>query len=79
MPCRVSGNVIICSRNERSKPCVSCGRPSSKLCDYPLRGANVGQTCDRAICVKCTVHQEPDFDFCPTHAAMLTPEGKLVL
>jgi hypothetical protein len=34
---------IACSRGNRRKRC-KCGRPSTKLCDYPLRGPKQGQT-----------------------------------
>ena len=70
---------FICTRGNRSKPCAICGRPHTKLCDYPLHGAKAGKTCDRPLCERCAVHQEPDVDFCPTHAAMMTEEGKLKL
>lgn len=80
MPCRTDGGVIICGRGHRRKPCCSCGKPSSKLCDYPLRGRLSGKTCDRPICDVCAVKIDPkqDVDFCPTHAAMLD-KGKLKL
>lgn len=85
MPChhvKLPGGVtaIVCgSRRLSGKPCVGCGRPSTKLCDYPMRGVKAGQTCSRPVCDKCAVHQDPDVDFCPTHGRMLTAEGKLTL
>lgn len=75
MPCRTIdlGNgayAIACTRGRNPKPCCSCGRPSSKLCDFPLKGNTTGQTCDRPICEKCAKHVPPDTDYCPTHAQM---------
>lgn len=78
---------IICSRGNRRRPppCVACGKPSTLLCDYPLRGKKQGRTCDRALCDQCTKRgaatqlgaigggfREVDtFDLCPTHARMV--------
>ena len=77
--CTRGGYAIVCTRGKSSKPCVNCGKHGSKLCDYPLTGAKKGSTCDRSLCERCAVHQEPDLDFCPTHARMLTADGKLRL
>lgn len=64
--------IFICRRGRhRPAPCVVCGKESSKLCDFPLRGAKAGKTCDRALCARCAVNQPgKDRDFCPTHAGM---------
>jgi hypothetical protein len=62
---------IACSRGRRpAKPCCSCGRVSSLLCDYPLRGEKQGKTCDRALCAKCTWRPRVGVDYCPAHRAM---------
>jgi hypothetical protein len=72
MPCYAFkiGNAtgFICTPRERSKPCKYCGRPSSKLCDYPLRGAKAGKTCDIPMCDRCATHIDPDSDYCKAHA-----------
>lgn len=60
------GYAIVC-RRDRRKPCIVCGRPSSKLCDFPLTGGKAGKTCDRPLCVRCAVHVGTDSDFCPSH------------
>jgi len=68
MPCDItkdeSGQVtrIVCSRRSTPK-CKFCGKPSSKLCDYPVGTG----TCDAQICRACTTHIEPDTDYCPNH------------
>ena len=59
---------FVCTRNHRSKPCSVCGRPMSRLCDYRLRGAKAGKTCDRPLCERCAVRVGPDRDLCPAHA-----------
>jgi hypothetical protein len=49
---------FICSRGRaRTRPCVECGTPSTKLCDYPLEGKRKGKTCDRPLCDACAVTQ----------------------
>jgi len=78
MPCEVkrgptgSIDVIICRRGQRSKPCASCGRPSTKLCDYPLTGSRIGETCSRPLCDACatTVGRKggATIDYCRVHA-----------
>lgn len=78
MPCQpISGpggmTGFICSRGPRAKPCCICGKPSSRLCDFPLRGAKAGRTCDRPLCAGCAVHVGPDRDLCPAHAGMEGP------
>ena len=61
--------VIVCSRMAPAKRCVVCfTQYDVKLCDYPLVGSKAGQTCDRPVCGVHAVHQEPDFDLCPSHA-----------
>lgn len=59
---------IVCGPRRRSKPCVECGRPSSRLCDWKLQGAKAGQTCSRALCERCTTSPAPDKDLCRAHA-----------
>lgn len=46
--------MIICTRGAR-KYCASCGRRSSKLCDFPLTGPKAGQTCSKNLCDHCVV------------------------
>lgn len=42
---------FVCTRERR--PRCACGAPGTKLCDFPLRGAKAGQTCDKVLCDKC--------------------------
>lgn len=79
MPCRPLdlGNGVTgfaCSRGERTKPCVECGRASNKLCDGELRGKMQGKTCDRPLCARCAIKVGPDKDLCHAHARVA---GKL--
>lgn len=64
--------------NPKPKSCSVCKRKTreSKLCDFRM---GAGKTCDAVLCQACATHTEPDTDLCPTHAHMLTPEGKLRL
>ncbi len=75
MPCNtvdIGGGsyAIVCRRGNRPKPCSICGRPGSKLCDFPLTGPKAGKTCDRSLCAKCAVNVGPELDYCPTHGRM---------
>mgnify|MGYP001566962773 CR=1 FL=1 len=64
--------VIVCSRMAPAKNCVVCHTQYNiKLCDYPLTGDKQGQTCDRPVCGTHAVHQDPDTDYCPSHARVL--------
>lgn len=69
---------IICGPKPRARKCVGCGRQvrDARLCDFPL---GAGKTCSAALCSACATHKAPDTDYCPTHARMLTPEGRLKL
>ena len=70
MPCNFIdlGNgvsIVACSRG--SKRC-RCGRPRSKLCDFPLKGSKLGQTCDEPLCDRCAKRVGQNRDYCPAHA-----------
>lgn len=50
--------IFMCGRKPRRDPCSVCKkRKATKLCDFPLRGAAEGKTCDRALCDSCAVKQ----------------------
>ena len=61
---------FVCTRGERKKVCGQCHRrEATQLCDYSLRGAKEGKTCDAPLCVGCAVKQPgKDTDYCPAHA-----------
>ena len=80
MGCRVTHTLvdgepvtmIVCGRKAAVPCCVVCRTQYDiKLCDYPLVGTKLGQTCDRPVCGVHAVHQEPDFDLCPSHARIV--------
>lgn len=63
-----SGQVVgfACSMGrKRREKCFYCGRESNKLCDFKIRDG--GKTCDRKICERCSIHEDPDSDFCKVH------------
>lgn len=66
--------VVACSRGRQVKRCKNCGRPLTKLCDYPLRGEKKGQTCDAPLCNACAVSQGENVDYCPPHARLVEKE-----
>lgn len=76
MTCEIKriGNltVIACGRNQYrvEPPCSSCGTPAPFLCDWPLMGPKLGQTCSRPICGNCAVvtYGKPNEHLCPPHA-----------
>lgn len=77
MPCRKltdkDGSYLghVCSRGtsrSSAKPCVYCGRASSKLCDFPVIRKGKKTTCDAALCDKCALQGvSADVDFCRPH------------
>lgn len=66
-PTKVPSTVIICRGRPRNTRCQFCQRPSTKLCDFPLTGAQAGKTCDAPMCAGCAYHLGKDVDFCPPH------------
>lgn len=61
--------MIICTRGAQRKYCA-CGRRSRFLCDFPLKGAKAGQTCDKNLCDRCRVQVVVDgknLDYCSAH------------
>ena len=68
------GTAIVRMSGKRPEPC-RCGKPATKLCDYPMGGR---KTCDRPMCADCIGRTDGDKDYCRTHA-MLTPrQGSLL-
>lgn len=55
---------VMCSRGPK-KRCVYCGKPMTKLCDYPLED---GKTCDVPMCSACATHIGDDLDVCRKHS-----------
>ena len=70
MPCTPrrmpDGSVaILCgpSRVPR-KPCVGCGQPATRLCDFAL---DAQETCSAPVCASCTQRLGRSEDRCPQH------------
>lgn len=62
---------IVCGKFKEAAKCRWCGRPSTKLCDYPLssRGELAdGKTCDAPMCDAHARNAGPNKDLCPEHA-----------
>lgn len=66
--------VIVCARGDRRQAC-RCGRPSTRLCDWPLRGKAEGRTCSAPLCDRCT-SRRGEVDHCPAHAKMAAREAR---
>jgi hypothetical protein len=72
MPCKIiptgEGSwAMVCTRGRAPrKPCVSCGAPSTRLCDFVL-DIPAGKTCDDALCARCTQRIGKSEDRCPKH------------
>jgi hypothetical protein len=67
---------IMCMRGGRARAsCRWCSKPSTKLCDYPLRAAKAGKTCDALICDQHAYEVGPDRHFCPPHREMWERDG----
>lgn len=56
---------IVCRRGGRARPCIHCGKESSRLCDYPL--ARKGKTCSAPLCARCAIKSGGGADFCREH------------
>jgi hypothetical protein len=67
---------LMCTRGRAPrKPCVSCGAPSTRLCDFVL-DIPAGKTCDAALCARCTQRIGKSEDRCPKHrVSRLAPTG----
>jgi hypothetical protein len=65
-----SGEVIgfVCGRRRAACSVPGCRREYEVLCDWKLKGAKAGKTCDAKLCGKCTTKPAPDKDLCPAHA-----------
>lgn len=82
MPCEKvkfdDGTVaIVCTRGQRRVFCRWCARPRTKLCDYPLRGAKKGKTCDAPLCDAHAREVGPNQHYCPPHVELAEREGTL--
>jgi len=81
-PIRIgSGLAMVCTRGPRrvpkGPPCVSCGKPSTALCDFQVTrelacAGHAGPStavCDQPICERCRwpVPGKVDTDYCPAH------------
>jgi hypothetical protein len=87
MPCKIiptgEGSwAMVCTRGRAPrKPCVACGAPSTRLCDFVVERAPRSQlrlsgvvthqpletTCDAALCARCTQRIGRSEDRCPAH------------
>ncbi len=59
--------VIICGLHRSTQRCKFCGKPATKLCDFPLHGPKQGLTCSIPMCDQCATAQGEGIDFCPAH------------
>lgn len=70
--------VFVCTRRGGgARKCTSCQafRHDVVLCDYPLHGSRLGETCARVVCQRCAVHVG-DKDYCPPHDRLRTAGTK---
>jgi hypothetical protein len=66
---------VVCGgRRNQVPPCATCGRRSTKLCDFPVAK---GKTCDAPICDGCATEVGMGIDHCPKHKGMQQPQGTL--
>lgn len=94
MPCKLTydkdGNLVsaVCGPTVKADPCDTqrCHTAHTKLCDFPLKGDKLGQTCDRKMCgkhanpypvkdlppdVRKRVLEYDTFDLCDAHLMYL--------
>ncbi len=65
------GTVILCYRGHRRKNCACCPSLATHLCDFKLKGAKSGKTCDMPLCSRHSVSVGKDRDLCPAHDRLL--------
>ena len=62
---------IICGPKPRRRNCKFCSRYADFLCDFPLTGKKVGQTCSAPMCARCATWvvgtKGEDQRYCPPH------------
>lgn len=64
---------MACGRRQKPKACSCCGKPSTLLCDFPVKLRRSG-TCDKPLCEACAVKGPgPDLDYCPGHGVKPAP------
>lgn len=65
-----NGEIIIaCSRGKRAQVCEDCkSRRATIRCDFELRGALKGKTCDRWLCSKCSTKVGENRHLCRAHS-----------
>jgi hypothetical protein len=72
-------SIPVTARRKSDNALLGCGRPSSRLCDYPLVPLEFGKepkTCDAKLCPRCAVKVGPNADYCPAHARMAAKQEK---
>jgi hypothetical protein len=61
------GFAILCGRGQRKPaPCKFCGRPQTKLCDFPVT-RHRSSTCDAPCCNNHAKSVGLNLDYCLTH------------
>jgi len=63
------GFAVVCTRRPRARCEVCKVREHTLLCDFALRGAKTGKTCDRKLCAGCAAKASGQ-DLCPAHARL---------
>lgn len=58
---------IACTRGSRVARCKPCDRKAVYLCDWKLKGAKLGKTCDAKLCQGCAQSPAPDKHLCQAH------------
>lgn len=74
---RVVGFICTRGRRSRPKPCVGCGKPSTRLCDTRVANGARSKTCDAPLCDACTFSPREGVDCCPRHRREPTPPEQL--
>lgn len=58
------GIAIVCGSRPGPRKCRVCGRPSTKLCDYPVKPPPSKARCNAPACDDHSVHVGEDLDWC---------------
>lgn len=68
LPNGTTAVVLLGGAKPKAKPCIGCGRASTRLCDAEVGD---GKTCDAPLCTRCSTSRgRGEIDYCAQHAAL---------
>lgn len=74
---RTADGTIVCTTRGVVRPEATCpcGKPATRLCDFPMTGARSGTTCDRPMCAWCAWRASKNLDYCDEHREVMQAQA----